>query len=92
MYFDVSLKSVRDDYALWLDILRKIPYGHANPEILASFRQRKGSITHSKKKLFWPHYRMLKDREKLGAWKALFYTLHFSYYAWKKYFAASSKL
>ncbi|MCP5503323.1 MAG: glycosyltransferase [Leptospiraceae bacterium] len=86
LYFDVSLKSIRDDYALWLDILKKIPYGYGNPEILASFRQRRGSITYSKKKLFWPHYRMLKNREKLGIFRSLFYTLHFSYYAWKKYF------
>lgn len=92
MYFDTSLKSVRDDYGLWLDILRKIPCGYGNRQILASFRQRRGSITSSKKKLFWPHYRMLKNREKMSAIKAFFYTLHFSYYAWKKYFASSSKI
>lgn len=74
MYFDVNLKSLRDDYALWLDILKKIECGYGNPEILASFRHRIDSITSSKRKVFLPHFQVLRNREKLGFILAAFFT------------------
>lgn len=86
MYFDVSLKSVRDDYALWLDILKKTDFGFGNPEILASYRIRKGAVTANKKKLILPHYRMLRNREKLSVIKAAFFTLVWGILGIRKYF------
>ncbi|EQA36923.1 glycosyltransferase, group 2 family protein [Leptospira inadai serovar Lyme str. 10] len=86
MYFDVSLKSLRDDYALWLDILKKIPYSIGNPKILASYRVRKGALTSNKKNVILPHFRMLKNREKLGWISAAFYTGAWGLVAMKKYY------
>lgn len=86
MYFDISLKSVRDDYALWLDILKKTEYGFGNPEILASYRIRKGAVTADKKKLILPHYRMLRNREKLSVVKAAFFTVVWGILGIRKYF------
>lgn len=86
MYFDTGLKSLRDDYALWLDILKKIPYGVGNPEILASYRVRKGALTSNKKNVILPHFRMLKNREKLGWFAAAFYTGIWGFVAVKKYY------
>lgn len=86
MYFDISLRSVRDDYALWLDILKKTEFGFGNPEILASYRIRKGAVTADKKKLILPHYRMLRNREKLSVIKAAFFTLVWGVLGIRKYF------
>lgn len=86
MYFDVSLKSVRDDYALWLDILKKIDYAYGNKEVLASYRIRKGAITASKKKMVLPHYRLLRDREKLSFIEAFVYTFIWAMLGVKKYY------
>ncbi|MDF3819110.1 glycosyltransferase family A protein [Leptospira sp. 96542] len=73
-YFDPSLKSLRDDYALWLDILRggKIAYGNSN--IMAKYRVRRGAATSNKKKVMIAHFRMLKNREKLPVLYAIFLT------------------
>lgn len=65
--FDTTLGSVRDDYALWLDILRKIPFCAVNPAVLASYRLRAGAVTSRKGRLVRPHYRMLRQREGLSA-------------------------
>jgi glycosyltransferase involved in cell wall biosynthesis len=74
MYFDINLKSLRDDYALWLDILKRIECGYGNREILASFRHRIGSVTSSKRKVFLPHFKLLRYREKLNFITASFFT------------------
>lgn len=73
-YFDPSLKSLRDDYALWLDILRDGKVAFANSEILARYRVRRGAATSNKKKVMLAHYRMLKNREKLNFFYALVLT------------------
>ncbi|TGK48551.1 glycosyltransferase family 2 protein [Leptospira bouyouniensis] len=65
-YFDPSLKSLRDDYALWLDILREGKVAYANSDILARYRVRRGAATSNKKKVMLAHFRMLKNREKLN--------------------------
>ncbi|PJZ86268.1 glycosyltransferase family 2 protein [Leptospira harrisiae] len=73
-YFDPSLKSLRDDYALWLDILREGKLAFANSEILAQYRVRRGAATSNKKKVMLAHFRMLKNREKLSFLYALILT------------------
>ncbi|TGK31135.1 glycosyltransferase family 2 protein [Leptospira gomenensis] len=86
MYFDVSLKSLRDDYALWLDILKKTPFAIGNRKVQASYRVRKGAVTANKKKLILPHYRMLRNREKVGLARALFSTAVWGLLGLKKYY------
>lgn len=75
MYFDPSLKSLRDDYALWLDILKKAKFAIGNPKILASYRVRRGAATSNKKKVMIAHFRMLKNREKINPIFAFLLTL-----------------
>ncbi|TGM27924.1 glycosyltransferase family 2 protein [Leptospira selangorensis] len=74
-FFDPSLKSLRDDYALWLDILREGRIAYANSEILARYRVRRGAATSNKKKVMFAHFRMLRNREKLNFLYALILTL-----------------
>ncbi|XDD51563.1 glycosyltransferase family 2 protein [Leptospira sp. WS92.C1] len=86
MYFDVSLKSLRDDYALWLDILKKTPFAVGNKKVQASYRVRKGAVTANKKKLILPHYRMLRHREKVSFFRAAFSTIVWGIFGLKKYY------
>jgi teichuronic acid biosynthesis glycosyltransferase TuaG len=85
MYFDVELKSLRDDYALWLDIIQKIGYGHGNPKILASYRVRKNAMTSNKKKVVKAHFNMLKNHTGLNFFSALFFTTTHSLKGLQKY-------
>ncbi|TGL10730.1 glycosyltransferase family 2 protein [Leptospira meyeri] len=84
-YFDPSLKSLRDDYALWLDILRDGKQAFANSEILARYRVRRGAATSNKKKVMIAHFRMLKNREKLSFLYALILTLIHGLLGLRKY-------
>lgn len=84
-YFDPSLKSLRDDYALWLDILRDGKIAFANSEILARYRVRRGAATSNKKKVMLAHFRMLKNREKLSFLYAFALTLIHGIMGLRKY-------
>ncbi|TGL61147.1 glycosyltransferase family 2 protein [Leptospira jelokensis] len=84
-YFDPSLKSLRDDYALWLDILRDGKKAIGNEEILARYRVRRGAATSNKKKVMLAHFRMLKDREKLPTIYAFLLTIIHGLLGLRKY-------
>ncbi len=61
-YLDESLKSIRDDYAYWLNIVKLENTAYGNPEVLACYRVIKSSTTGNKLKLikkqywFYRHY------------------------------------
>ncbi|XDD52780.1 glycosyltransferase family 2 protein [Leptospira sp. WS4.C2] len=84
-YFDPSLKSLRDDYALWLDILRDGKIAYTNEAILASYRVRRGAATSNKKKVMIAHFRMLKNRENISFLYALVLTLIHGFMGLRKY-------
>lgn len=56
IYLKEELKSIRDDYAYWYDIVSLEDKAYGNPEILASYRVLKGSTTGNKKKLIKKQY------------------------------------
>ncbi|ABZ94447.1 Glycosyltransferase [Leptospira biflexa serovar Patoc strain 'Patoc 1 (Ames)'] len=84
-YFDPSLKSLRDDYALWLDILRDGRVAFANSEILARYRVRRGAATSNKKKVMIAHFKMLRNRENLNIFYALLLTIIHGLLGLRKY-------
>ncbi|TGK78418.1 glycosyltransferase family 2 protein [Leptospira noumeaensis] len=84
-FFDPGLKSLRDDYALWLDILRDGKKAYANSEILARYRVRRGAATSNKKKVMLAHFRMLKNREKISTFYAFILTLVHGFLGLRKY-------
>ncbi|MCW7462928.1 glycosyltransferase family 2 protein [Leptospira limi] len=84
-YFDPSLKSLRDDYALWLDILREGRVAYANSAVLARYRVRRGAATSNKKKVMLAHFRMLKNREKLNPLFAFLLTIIHGFMGIRKY-------
>lgn len=86
LFFNTSLKSLRDDYALWFDIIEKTDYAVGNKEILASYRVRRNSMTSNKIKVFKAHFYMLRTHLRLGVISSLFFTITHSIVGAKKYF------
>ena len=65
----------KQDYALWLSILRSGVKSYPYPEVLAYYRQRKGSATSNKFRLILKHYKFLRQNEKLGISSGIKYTV-----------------
>jgi len=63
----------RQDYALWLQILKKEKYGHLVPEVLGGYRVRKGSVSANKVEMVKWNYRLFRDIEKMPIYKCMFY-------------------
>ena len=56
IYLKESLRSIRDDYAYWYDIVALENRAYGNPEILANYRVLSNSTTGNKKKLIKKQY------------------------------------
>lgn len=64
-----------NDYAMWLKVIKKADC-YLLREDLASYRQRKGSISHDKiSKLIKSHYLLFKQGEGMSTIKAMYYTM-----------------
>lgn len=76
---------VIEDYALWLDLLKEIPYAYGNPKILASYRIRKGSRSRNKFKIAKAQFKVYYEKEKLGLLRSIYYTLSWAINGYLKY-------
>ncbi len=61
-----ELKSVRDDYAYWYDIIALAGKACGNPEILAKYRVLAGSTTGNKRMLIKKQHQFYRSYLKLG--------------------------
>ncbi|MFD0994127.1 glycosyltransferase family 2 protein [Tenacibaculum geojense] len=75
VYMDAISK--RQDYGLWLKLLKKTDHVYCLQEILADYRVRKNSVSSNKTKLIKYHWLIYYKYEKLGFFKSLYLT--FSY-------------
>lgn len=75
VYLREELKSIRDDYAYWLDIVKLEGRAYGNPEILASYRVLANSTTGKKTKLIKRQYLFYREYLGLNALKSLVNTL-----------------
>jgi len=66
IYLREELKSIRDDYAYWLDIVKLEGMAHGNKKILASYRVISTSTTGKKYKLIGKQYKFYRQYLKLG--------------------------
>lgn len=60
----------RQDYGLWLELLRRTPYAHGLPEVLADYRVRPGSLSGDKlaaARATWALYREVERLPRLRA-------------------------
>lgn len=63
----------RQDYTLWLKLLKKVKYAYCVPEMLAQYRVRKGSISSNKWKLVKYHWKIYRHIEKQSFFNSLYY-------------------
>ena len=61
IYLREELKSIRDDYAYWLDIVKLEGMAVGNKEVLASYRVLKNSTTGKKAKLIGKQYAFYRN-------------------------------
>lgn len=61
IYLHEELKSLRDDYAYWYDIVKLEGVAYGNPEVLACYRVINSSMTGNKKKLIRIQYRFYRN-------------------------------
>lgn len=76
----------KQDYALWLSILKTGIISYPLTEELAYYRLRKNSITHKKNKGVFAHFSFLRKTEKLSALAALYYTMCWGINGLQKYY------
>ncbi len=79
--FQVPDIKKRNDYALWLRMLRTIPCCVGFPEVLATYRVRESSISSRKLRLAKYHWQLYYEIEQLGLVKSIWYLLC---WAWVK--------
>lgn len=76
IYLREELKSMRDDYAYWIDIMKNTQIAYGNPEVLASYRVFSASTTGHKAKLIRSQYQFYRNHLKLGILRSLFNTTY----------------
>ncbi len=75
----------RQDFALWLKILKRIPYAYGLSEPLACYRLRSGSISSNKIYSSLFNWRLYREVERLPWYKALYYFGWYTYRSFQKY-------
>jgi teichuronic acid biosynthesis glycosyltransferase TuaG len=76
---------IRQDYALWLTILKKIKVAYGLNEVLAYYRTRNNSISSNKFKSAFYHFRVLRKIANLSFFKSTYYFLFYIFYGFTKY-------
>ncbi len=84
-FFEVALKSMRDDWAFWLDMMKEVPVAYGNKEILAYYRLRRDSVTYNKKKVIIPQWNVLRQHEKRPFLESCYNIVCWAFIAWNKY-------
>jgi teichuronic acid biosynthesis glycosyltransferase TuaG len=75
----------KQDYALWLSILRSGYVSVPQNEVLAYYRQTLGSATRKKWKLILPHISFLMETQEMNILRSTYYTFHWALNGVKKY-------
>jgi hypothetical protein len=76
----MPLINKRQDYGLWLKILKKIDYAYGIEEVLATYRILNNSISSNKVNLLKYNYRLFREHEKLSVQKSIYYLLNNIFY------------
>lgn len=75
----------REDYAMWLDILKKIPIAHGISTPLATYRIRKGSYSRNKLSVGIDQYLVYRKHLKFSVAESVYYTLFWAVNGFLKY-------
>jgi teichuronic acid biosynthesis glycosyltransferase TuaG len=85
VYLREDLRSLRDDYVYWLEIIKKVKVVYGNKEILANYRILPSSVTRKKNSLLTPHFMVYYKIEKLGLIRSLYYFANWAVISYLKY-------
>jgi len=75
----------RQDYGLWLKILKSIDKAYCLSEPLSIYRTRNGSISSNKIKASTFQWKIYREVENINIFKSSYYFIHYSYNGFKKY-------
>lgn len=75
VYMDNIAK--RQDYGLWLKLLKKTDFAHCYPKVLADYRIRKNSVSSNKVSLIKYHWFIYYKHENLGLFKSMYLTVSY---------------
>ncbi|MDR2080559.1 MAG: glycosyltransferase [Campylobacteraceae bacterium] len=82
----IFMKNIgHEDYALWLDILKRVKYGKGINEPLARYRVVKKSISSNKLKTMAYQWNIYRKIEKIDFFKSIYFFLFYMYNGLKKY-------
>ena len=83
--FREELHNLRDDYALWLSLMKQTDYAYGNQQVLANYRISANQVTGNKRKVIIPQFMVNYKVEKLGFCRSLYYLAHWAWNGYKKY-------
>lgn len=75
----------RQDYGLWLELLKKTNYAYGIERPLATYRMRDGSVSRNKFVAASYQWKIYREVEKMNIIKSIYYFLHYAYNGYKKY-------
>lgn len=85
VYFHEELRSLRDDYVLWLSLIKQAHYAFGNPKVLASYRLSSQAATANKRKMIRPQFLVYYRVEKLGFVRSVYYLAQWAVRGFLKY-------
>ncbi len=77
--------SKREDHVMWLNLLKKIPFGLPYPKTLAKYRMHASSVSRNKSHIIKDQYLVYKEHMKFSTVKSFYYTAHWALNGFKKY-------
>lgn len=83
--FREELRNLRDDYALWLSLMKQTDYAYGNQKVLANYRISANQVTGNKRKVIIPQFRVNYEVEKLGLIRSIYYLAHWAWNGYIKY-------
>jgi glycosyltransferase involved in cell wall biosynthesis len=83
--FREELHNLRDDYALWLSLMKQTDYAYGNPQVLANYRISAQQVTGNKRKVIIPQFMVYYKVEQLGLCRSLYYLVHWAWNGYRKY-------
>jgi teichuronic acid biosynthesis glycosyltransferase TuaG len=85
VYLHEDMKSLRDDYVYWLEIIKKVKVAFGNKAVIANYRMLDSSASRQKKKVIIPQFKVLYQVERQGLLKSLYYLGSWAVISYFKY-------
>lgn len=76
LYMPTNTK--REDFATWLNILKKVDYAYGMPEVLAQYRVYESQTSSKKVSMAKENWRLYRDLENLNIFQASYYFTHYA--------------